>query len=127
MEVRVSGGVLVSAQADALPGIDESGVVHRAPAEVTHAGHVGALFVEAAHALDGEALERGAVAAAVREEVEQREYRRHARATHGGQEVVRESRAAVRGRDGGDREHLELARGEVRGEVATVETALRIG
>ncbi len=43
------------------------------------------------------ALERGAVAAAVGEEVEEREHRRHARAADGGEKVVRESRAAVRG------------------------------
>ncbi|KAG6890737.1 hypothetical protein C0992_013120 [Termitomyces sp. T32_za158] len=90
---------------------------------VVDAGDVGCVLVELAHAVDGEGLERLAVAAAVGEEIEEGEDGGHACGADGGEKVVCKGGSAVRGGDGGDGEDVEFAVGEVGGEVAAVEAA----
>jgi hypothetical protein len=111
-----------------LPCIDQAWFVPCPPTEIPHARRIGRLLVEPGHIWERERLERRSGAAAIGEHVEEGEDGGEAGRAEGGQEVVGEGRAAVRGRDGCDGEDLE---GEVfcqvGGEVSAVEATLICG
>lgn len=95
------------------PRIHEPRRIARSPTEILDAFDVRRLFIELAHSIDSERLEGFAIAAAIREHIEEGEDLREA-GTGEGHEVVREGAAAMRCGDGGDGEDAEGAVGEVR-------------
>ena len=96
-----------------LPGVDQPGLIRRAPAVVLHARNVGRLLVELAHVLERQELEGLSIAAAIGKQVEETEEGGEVVLPDGFEEVIREGRASVRGCDGGDGQDVELAIGEV--------------
>jgi len=86
-----------------LPGVDQPGIVHCAPAEVFHPGSVRRLLVELMHSCYGEALECGTVTAAIREHVEEGEERWKALRPDRLEKMISKRGTAMWGRDRGDR------------------------
>ena len=72
-----------------LPGVDQPGLIRRAPAVVLHAGNIGRLLIELAHVLERQELERLAIAAAIGKQVEETEEGREIVLPDGFEEVIR--------------------------------------
>ena len=107
-----------------LPGVDQPGLIRRAPAVVFHAGNIGRLLIELAHVLERRELEGLAIAAAIGKQVQETKEGREVVLPNGFEKVICEGRAAVGGCDGGDGEDVELAIGVVGREISAVDATL---
>ena len=107
-----------------LPGVDQPGLIRRAPAVVLYAWNIGRLLIELAHVLERQELEGLAIAAPVGKQVEETEEGGEVVLPDGFEEVIREGRTAVGGGDGSDGEDVELAIGEVGREISAVDATL---